>query len=106
MLSARGSNNIKPFRRNSANTGCDFHTNKIRALFALCLICLREKPHVSSPAQPQSPTQNQNQWQIQHVKASKSMDLGTTQNQHHTGGDMIFSRCALCMVAACILTYI
>ncbi|XP_063353370.1 partitioning defective 3 homolog B isoform X1 [Pelmatolapia mariae] len=45
----------------------------------------REKPHVSSPAQPQSPTQNQ--WQIQHVKASKSMDLGTTQNQHHTVAD-------------------
>uniref|UniRef100_A0A3Q4HMZ5 Partitioning defective 3 homolog B-like n=1 Tax=Neolamprologus brichardi TaxID=32507 RepID=A0A3Q4HMZ5_NEOBR len=72
------------------NTRCNFHTNKIRALFALCFICLREKPHVASPAQPQSPTQNQNQWQIQHVKASKSMDLGTTQNQHHTGGDLIF----------------
>uniref|UniRef100_A0A3Q4MSX9 Partitioning defective 3 homolog B-like n=1 Tax=Neolamprologus brichardi TaxID=32507 RepID=A0A3Q4MSX9_NEOBR len=57
------------------NTRCNFHTNKIRALFALCFICLREKPHVASPAQPQSPTQNQNQWQIQHVKASKSMDL-------------------------------
>ncbi|XP_013768956.1 partitioning defective 3 homolog B-like [Pundamilia nyererei] len=40
----------------------------------------REKPHVSSPAQPQSPTQNQNQWQIQHVKASKSMDLVADEN--------------------------
>ncbi|XP_054908776.1 partitioning defective 3 homolog B-like isoform X4 [Poeciliopsis prolifica] len=37
----------------------------------------------SSKAQPQSPTQNQ----FQHIKASKSMDLGTTQNQHHTVAD-------------------
>ncbi|XP_041662560.1 partitioning defective 3 homolog B isoform X2 [Cheilinus undulatus] len=29
----------------------------------------------SSTAQPQSPTQKENQWQFQHVKASKSMDL-------------------------------
>ncbi|XP_047226345.1 partitioning defective 3 homolog B-like isoform X4 [Girardinichthys multiradiatus] len=34
-------------------------------------------------AQPQAPTQNQNQLQFQHIKASKSMDLGTAQNQHH-----------------------
>lgn len=38
-------------------------------------------------AQPQSPAQNQNQRQFQHVKASKSMDLGTTQNQQPTGGE-------------------
>ncbi|XP_068557781.1 partitioning defective 3 homolog B-like [Cebidichthys violaceus] len=47
----------------------------------------RENRHVSSPAQPQSPTQNQSQRQFQHVKASKSMDLGTTQNQQHTVAD-------------------
>ncbi|KAF1382340.1 hypothetical protein PFLUV_G00142750 [Perca fluviatilis] len=35
----------------------------------------RENSHTSSLAQPQSPTQNQDQWQFQHVKASKSMDL-------------------------------
>uniref|UniRef100_A0A3Q0SFR3 Par-3 family cell polarity regulator beta b n=1 Tax=Amphilophus citrinellus TaxID=61819 RepID=A0A3Q0SFR3_AMPCI len=34
-----------------------------------------ENSHISCPAQPQSPTHNQNQRQIQHVKASKSMDL-------------------------------
>ncbi|XP_019945636.2 partitioning defective 3 homolog B isoform X1 [Paralichthys olivaceus] len=45
--------------------------------------------HISSQAQPQSPGQNQNQSQrqFQHVKASKSMDLGTTQNQQHTVAD-------------------
>ncbi|XP_070770529.1 partitioning defective 3 homolog B [Enoplosus armatus] len=47
----------------------------------------RENPHTSSPAQPQSPAQGQNQRQFQHVKASKSMDLGTTQNQQHTVAD-------------------
>ncbi|XP_034740639.1 partitioning defective 3 homolog B-like isoform X3 [Etheostoma cragini] len=47
----------------------------------------RENSHTSSHAQPQSPTQNQDQWQFQHVKASKSMDLGTTQNQQHTVAD-------------------
>ncbi|XP_068429061.1 partitioning defective 3 homolog B isoform X2 [Clinocottus analis] len=35
----------------------------------------RENYHVSSPAQPQCPPQNQSQRQFQHVKASKSMDL-------------------------------
>ncbi|XP_034417137.1 partitioning defective 3 homolog B [Cyclopterus lumpus] len=55
----------------------------------------RENRHASSPAQPQCPPQNQNQnqsqnqsqRQFQHVKASKSMDLGTTQNQQHTVAD-------------------
>ncbi|XP_030284431.1 partitioning defective 3 homolog B isoform X1 [Sparus aurata] len=49
----------------------------------------RETSHTSNPAQPQSPTQSQsqNQRQFQHVKASKSMDLGTTQNQQHTVAD-------------------
>ncbi|XP_019125140.2 partitioning defective 3 homolog B isoform X3 [Larimichthys crocea] len=47
----------------------------------------REISHTSSPAQPQSPAQNQNQRQFQHVKASKSMDLGTTQNQQPTVAD-------------------
>ncbi|KAM9347493.1 partitioning defective 3 homolog B-like [Symphorus nematophorus] len=47
----------------------------------------RENCQTSSPAQPQSPTQSQNQRQFQHVKASKSMDLGTTQNQQHTVAD-------------------
>ncbi|XP_056244818.1 partitioning defective 3 homolog B isoform X2 [Seriola aureovittata] len=50
----------------------------------------RENSHISSPAQPQSPTQSHNQSQRQfhqHVKASKSMDLGTTQNQQHTVAD-------------------
>ncbi|XP_069554997.1 partitioning defective 3 homolog B isoform X2 [Brachyistius frenatus] len=49
----------------------------------------RENFHISHPAQPQTPThnQNQNQRQFQHVKASKSMDLGTTQNQHHSVAD-------------------
>ncbi|XP_054471402.1 partitioning defective 3 homolog B isoform X2 [Anoplopoma fimbria] len=51
----------------------------------------RESSHTSNPAQPQSPAQNQNQSQsqrqFQHVKASKSMDLGTTQNQQHTVAD-------------------
>ncbi|XP_035532385.1 partitioning defective 3 homolog B isoform X2 [Morone saxatilis] len=35
----------------------------------------KENSHTSSPAQPQAPTQGQNQRQFQHVKASKSMDL-------------------------------
>uniref|UniRef100_UPI0037E8FC59 partitioning defective 3 homolog B isoform X2 n=1 Tax=Semicossyphus pulcher TaxID=241346 RepID=UPI0037E8FC59 len=35
----------------------------------------RENSRTSCPAQPQSPTQSQNQRQFQHVKASKSMDL-------------------------------
>ncbi|XP_076602552.1 partitioning defective 3 homolog B-like isoform X1 [Chaetodon auriga] len=47
----------------------------------------RENSHISSPAKPQSPAQNQNQRQFQHVKASKSMDLGTTQNQQPTVAD-------------------
>ncbi|KAM9364483.1 partitioning defective 3 homolog B-like isoform 3-T3 [Pholidichthys leucotaenia] len=47
----------------------------------------REKSYNSSSAQPQSPTQIQNQHQFQHVKASKSMDLGMTQNQHNTVAD-------------------
>ncbi|XP_033990188.1 partitioning defective 3 homolog B isoform X1 [Trematomus bernacchii] len=49
----------------------------------------RENSHSSSQAQPQSPAQNQNQilQQYQHVKASKSMDLGTTQNQQHSVAD-------------------
>uniref|UniRef100_A0A8D3BNB6 PDZ domain-containing protein n=1 Tax=Scophthalmus maximus TaxID=52904 RepID=A0A8D3BNB6_SCOMX len=51
----------------------------------------RENSHVSNPAQPQCPgqnqIQNQSQRQFQHVKASKSMDLGTTQNQQHTVAD-------------------
>ncbi|XP_032423748.1 partitioning defective 3 homolog B-like isoform X1 [Xiphophorus hellerii] len=42
-----------------------------------------ESSKISPIAQPQSPTQNQ----FQHIKASKSMDLGTTQNQHHTVAD-------------------
>uniref|UniRef100_UPI003AAD4151 partitioning defective 3 homolog B-like n=1 Tax=Centroberyx gerrardi TaxID=166262 RepID=UPI003AAD4151 len=46
----------------------------------------RETSLTPSPVGPQSPTQIQiqNQRQYQHVKASKSMDLGTTQNQQHT----------------------
>nr|XP_043869058.1 partitioning defective 3 homolog B isoform X4 [Solea senegalensis] len=53
----------------------------------------RENTHISRPAQPQSPSQNHNQnhnqsqRQFQHVKASKSMDLGTSQNQQHTVAD-------------------
>ncbi|XP_031714589.1 partitioning defective 3 homolog B [Anarrhichthys ocellatus] len=47
----------------------------------------RDNRRTSSPAQPQCPTQNQSQRQFQHVKASKSMDLGTTQNQQHTVAD-------------------
>ncbi|XP_071328812.1 partitioning defective 3 homolog B isoform X4 [Trachinotus anak] len=49
----------------------------------------RENSHISSPAQPQSPSQSQNQSQRQfhHVKASKSMDLGTSQNQQHPVAD-------------------
>ncbi|XP_062258105.1 partitioning defective 3 homolog B isoform X2 [Platichthys flesus] len=51
--------------------------------------------HISSQAQPQTPSQsqsqnqsqNQSQRQFQHVKASKSMDLGTTQNQQQTVAD-------------------
>lgn len=57
-------------------------------------ICSRENSHTSSPAQPQSPTQSQNQRQFQHVKASKSMDLGTTQNQQHTGGEIFLFICS------------
>ncbi|XP_056891205.1 partitioning defective 3 homolog B isoform X1 [Takifugu flavidus] len=45
----------------------------------------REPSHGSSSAQPQTP--GQNQWQFQHVKASKSMDLGTTQNQQPSVAD-------------------
>ncbi|XP_041857189.1 partitioning defective 3 homolog B isoform X2 [Melanotaenia boesemani] len=49
----------------------------------------RTNSHTSCPAQPQTPTQNQNQnqRQFQHIKASKSMDLGTTQSQHPTVAD-------------------
>ncbi|KAK1902733.1 Partitioning defective 3 like B, partial [Dissostichus eleginoides] len=47
----------------------------------------RENFHSSSQAQPQSPAQNQIQRHYQHVKASKSMDLGTTQNQQHSVAD-------------------
>lgn len=57
-------------------------------------MCSRENTHTSSPAQPQSPTQNQNQRQFQHVKASKSMDLGTTQNQQPTGGESLLFICS------------
>ncbi|TWW80554.1 Partitioning defective 3 -like protein B [Takifugu flavidus] len=45
----------------------------------------KEPSHGSSSAQPQTP--GQNQWQFQHVKASKSMDLGTTQNQQPSVAD-------------------
>ncbi|XP_072253933.1 partitioning defective 3 homolog B isoform X1 [Leuresthes tenuis] len=50
---------------------------------------LQEREHCrkSCPAQPQSLSQNQNQWQVQHIKASKSMDLGTTQSQHPNVAD-------------------
>ncbi|XP_076015189.1 partitioning defective 3 homolog B-like, partial [Genypterus blacodes] len=49
----------------------------------------RENLHTSSPGpQLQSPAHhNQTQRHVQHVKASKSMDLGTTQNQQHTVAD-------------------
>ncbi|TNN88802.1 Partitioning defective 3 B [Liparis tanakae] len=47
----------------------------------------RENGQASSPAQPQCPSQSQRQRQFQHVKASKSMDLGTTQNQQHSVAD-------------------
>ncbi|KAF7660351.1 hypothetical protein LDENG_00283440 [Lucifuga dentata] len=47
----------------------------------------RENSPTCSPAPLQPPTQNQIQRQFQHVKASKSMDLGTTQNQQHTVAD-------------------
>ncbi|KAM6934851.1 partitioning defective 3 homolog B-like [Xenentodon cancila] len=49
----------------------------------------RENSYTSCLAQPQSPSQNhiQNQRQFQHIKASKSMDLGTTQSQHPTVAD-------------------
>ncbi|XP_045910850.1 partitioning defective 3 homolog B isoform X1 [Micropterus dolomieu] len=47
----------------------------------------RDNSHTSSLAQPLSPTQNLSQRQFQHVKASKSMDLGTAQNQQHTVAD-------------------
>ncbi|XP_026151014.1 partitioning defective 3 homolog B-like isoform X3 [Mastacembelus armatus] len=49
----------------------------------------RENSHISSAAQPQSPgrNENQNQRDFQHIKASKSMDLGTTQNQQNTVAD-------------------
>ncbi|KAM8855363.1 partitioning defective 3 homolog B-like isoform 2-T2 [Spinachia spinachia] len=47
----------------------------------------RESCHTSSPAQPQCPAKERSQRHFQHVKASKSMDLGTTQNQQHTVAD-------------------
>lgn len=34
--------------------------------------------------------QNPTQRQFQHVKASKSMDLGTTQTRQHTGGNNLY----------------
>lgn len=46
-------------------------------------ICFRENSQTSSPAQAQTLAPSQRQFH--HVKASKSMDLGTTQNQQHTG---------------------
>lgn len=52
----------------------------------------------SSTAQPQAP--GENQWQLQHVKASKSMDLGTAQNQQPTGGETFLSFCSACRLHA------
>lgn len=69
--------------------GCSHETG-----FASLSMCSRENTHTSSPAQPQSPTQNQSQRQFQHVKASKSMDLGTTQNQQPTGGESLLFICS------------
>ncbi|CAG10111.1 unnamed protein product [Tetraodon nigroviridis] len=57
----------------------------------------RKDSNSSCSAQPQTP--GEKQWQLQHVKASKSMDLGTTQNQQPTGGESLLCF-KLCMVAA------
>lgn len=54
--------------------------------------------HISSPAQPQSPAQSQRQFQ--HIKASKSMDLGTSQNQQHTGGVIFLFICSAWLLHA------
>ncbi|XP_042281771.1 partitioning defective 3 homolog B isoform X2 [Thunnus maccoyii] len=58
------------------------HETELRSSTQYSYIQERE---TSGPAQPQSPTQSQNQRQFQHVKASKSMDLGT--NPQHTVAD-------------------
>lgn len=64
-----------------------------KKIFVSCIHCFsREVSHSSSSAQPQSP--GPNQWQFQHVKASKSMDLGTTQNQQPTGGERLLCLCS------------
>lgn len=72
-------------------------------LIVSLIFFFRENPHVSLGAQPQSPAQNQNQQQFQHIKASKSMDLGTSQSQHYIGGETYFVY-LLCMMAACTLS--
>lgn len=64
-----------------------------KKIFVSCIHCFsRDVSHSSSSAQPQSP--GPNQWQFQHVKASKSMDLGTTQNQQPTGGERLLCLCS------------
>lgn len=64
--------------------GSDLHSSSLHSYLQD-----RENARTSSPAQPQCPpnNHNQSQRQFQHVKASKSMDLGTTQNQQPTVAD-------------------
>uniref|UniRef100_A0A8C9XY96 PDZ domain-containing protein n=1 Tax=Sander lucioperca TaxID=283035 RepID=A0A8C9XY96_SANLU len=75
---------METLRRSMSQEGNVRGTIQLVVLRAQKVHTQPENSHTSSLAQPQSPTQNQDQWQFQHVKASKSMDLGTTQNQQHT----------------------
>ncbi|XP_028248920.1 partitioning defective 3 homolog B-like isoform X4 [Parambassis ranga] len=71
----------------SVTNGSYSHMDEEEEEFNSSYALERKNSHISYPAQPQSPTQNQSQKQFQHVKSSKSMDLGTTQKQHHTVAD-------------------
>lgn len=72
------------------------HTHQRKAVFFFA--SSRKNSQSSSSAQPQTP--GENQWQLQHVKASKSMDLGTAPNQQPTGGESLLSLCSACWLHA------
>lgn len=75
------------------------HGSKMRFKYFISLFASsRKNCQSSSTAQPQAP--GENQWQLQHVKASKSMDLGTAQNQQPTGGETFLSFCSACRLHA------
>lgn len=76
------------------------HVSKMHFKYFISLFFAssRKNCQSSSSAQPQAP--GENQWQLQHVKASKSMDLGTAQNQQPTGGETFLSLRSACRLHA------